>query len=131
MPTRRTLLSALASATITLPLLSTAARAADTLKRGSFTGASNHVTTGTGGLITEGGKTYVSLADDFFFDGAPDPKVALGNDGYDASTLLAPLKANTGAQSYELPEGLDPANYNEIWIWCERFNVPLGVAKLN
>ena len=26
--------------------------------------------------------------------------------------------------------GINPDDYNEVWIWCERFNVPLGVAKL-
>ncbi|MCB1403372.1 MAG: DM13 domain-containing protein, partial [Rhodobacteraceae bacterium] len=67
---------------------------------------------------------------DFAFDGAPDPKVALGQDGYRKDTLLGPLRSETGAQSYALPEGLDPAAYNEIWIWCERFDVPLGVATL-
>ena len=88
------------------------------------------MTTGTGSIFRSEGKWFVSLASDFFFDGAPDPKVALGNDGYDPGTVLSPLKTNTGAQSYEIPATLDVANYNEIWIWCERFNVPLGVARL-
>ncbi|MEM6357469.1 MAG: hypothetical protein AAF844_17545 [Pseudomonadota bacterium] len=26
--------------------------------------------------------------------------------------------------------GLDIGNYTEVWIWCEQFSVPLGVAKL-
>ncbi|MEM9012189.1 MAG: DM13 domain-containing protein [Pseudomonadota bacterium] len=97
---------------------------------GSFAGESGHVTTGTGSLIQADGKWYISLADDFVFDGAPDPKVALGNDGYDADTLLEPLKANAGAQVYEIPATIDPTQYNEIWIWCEQFSVPLGVASL-
>ncbi len=94
---------------------------------GTFTGASNHVTTGTAEIAGN----QVNLLDDFTFDGAPDPKVALGNDGYDPATLMGALRSNTGAQSYAIPAGIDPANYNEVWIWCERFNVPLGVAKLN
>lgn len=98
--------------------------------RGSFAGRSNHVTTGHARIVFAGGKVKVELEDDFTFDGAPDPKVALGNNGYDASTILGKLASNSGQQAYPLKPGLDIANYNEVWIWCERFNVPLGVAKL-
>lgn len=93
---------------------------------GTFQGASNHVTTGTAEIAD--GK--VNLLADFTFDGAPDPKVALGRDGYDANTLMGPLTSNSGASSYQIPAGIDASQYNEVWIWCERFNVPLGVAKL-
>ncbi|GIT91435.1 hypothetical protein JANAI62_18920 [Jannaschia pagri] len=93
---------------------------------GSFTGASNHVTTGTAEIAGN----QVNLLADFTFDGAPDPKVALGRNGYDPSTLMGPLTSDTGASSYTIPAGINPSQYNEVWIWCERFNVPLGVAKL-
>lgn len=98
---------------------------------GEFTGASGHVTSGRAEVAVEGGKTVVHLLDDFNFDGAPDPKVALGHDGFDSSTLLGKLKSNSGKQSYEVPAGIDASKMNEVWIWCEKFNVPLGVAKLH
>ncbi|MGR3502154.1 DM13 domain-containing protein [Pseudaestuariivita sp.] len=98
---------------------------------GTFTGASNHVTRGRAELVKEGSTYTVHLLDDFVFDGAPDPKVALGRDGYDASTLMGLLKKNRGASSYKVPAGINADDYNEVWIWCERFNVPLGVAKLS
>lgn len=95
---------------------------------GNFKGLSNHVTTGTAELAADG----VQLLDDFFFDGAPDPKVALGKDGtYDPATLMGPLSSNSGASKYALPAGINPDDYNEVWIWCERFNVPLGVASVS
>ncbi len=25
---------------------------------------------------------------------------------------------------------IDPTSYNEFWVWCEKFSVPLGVARL-
>lgn len=93
---------------------------------GTFTGKSNHITTGTAEIAGN----QVNLLDDFTFDGAPDPKVALGKDGYDSKTLMGLLKSNNGKSSYTIPAGIDPADYNEVWIWCEQFNVPLGVAKL-
>ena len=40
------------------------------------------------------------------------------------------MKSDTGASSYTIPEGFDPATFNEVWIWCEKFNVPLGVARI-
>ncbi len=99
-------------------------------RSGAFTGESRHETSGTGEIVILDGTATVRLASDFAFDGAPDPKVALGRDGYDPSTILGPLASNTGAQDYRVPEGIDASAYNEIWIWCERFDVPLGVARL-
>ena len=127
MLTRRTLLVSAAAGAALAPSVGFAGGHG---RVGSFTGASNHVTSGRAEVVTEGGKTYVDLLDDFFFDGAPDPKVALGNNGYDSNTLMGKLRKNTGSQRYEVPAGIDASQYNEVWIWCERFNVPLGVAKL-
>lgn len=93
---------------------------------GKFKGASNHVTTGRVEVL----KGSVELMSDFSFDGAPDPKVAFGKDGYDKTTLMGPLTNSSGASSYQIPAGINPNDYNEVWIWCEKFNVPLGVAKL-
>ncbi len=98
---------------------------------GEFKGLSNHTTTGRAELVKSGKGGVVELLSDFTFDGAPDPKVALGKDGkYDPATLSGKLTSNTGASSYKLPAGIDPDDYNEVWIWCEKFNVPLGVAEL-
>ncbi|MEL6219703.1 MAG: DM13 domain-containing protein [Pseudomonadota bacterium] len=98
--------------------------------RGVFTGKSNHVTNGHARVVRTGGQWVIELEDDFFFDGAPDPKVALGRDGFDANAILSPLRTNSGRQAYALKSGLDIGQYNEIWIWCEKFSVPLGVAPL-
>ena len=121
MQTRRTFLISAAA------LAASPALAGGHGRLGTFVGESNHVTTGTAEIAGD----TITLLDDFTFDGAPDPKVALGRDGYDASTLMGALKSNNGKQSYTVPAGINTADYNEVWIWCERFNVPLGVAKLN
>jgi len=94
---------------------------------GTFTGKSRHETTGG---VEIAGRT-VTLLDDFTFDGAPDPKVALGKNGFRKQWILAPLASNAGKQSYEIPADIDVDSVNEVWIWCEKFNVPLGVAKIN
>ena len=103
------------------------ASAGDVIAKGSFVGASDHVTTG-GVHVTA---NSVNLLDDFSLDGAPDPKVGFGKDGvFDPDTTLDALQSNTGAQSYEVPDSVDPGAYNEVYIWCEQFSVPLGVAEL-
>lgn len=98
---------------------------------GTFTGKSNHVTTGHASVARVHGQWVVILEDDFHFDGAPDPHVALGSNGYRADARLALLSSNDGQQVYAIPAGLDVADFNEIWIWCVQFAVPLGEAKLD
>jgi len=103
-----------------------------TVAKGTFTGASNHITTGLVEVVKNAdGSHTVILADNFSLDGAPDPRVGFGNDGkYDKATGMGLLKSNTGYQTFTVPAGVDPADYNEVYIWCLKFNVPLGVASL-
>jgi len=58
-------------------------------------------------------------------------KLGFGKNGYNASSQFSALMAKTGAQIYVLPAKIKPTSYNEVWVWCEKHNVPLGVAKLN
>ena len=108
---------------------SEAANATRTAK-GTFVGKSNHITTGGASIGRIGKQWVVILEDDFSFDGAPDPHVALGSNGYRKDASLALLSSNSGKQVYAIPANLDVADFNEIWIWCDKFTVPLGVAKL-
>ncbi len=98
---------------------------------GTFTGESNHVTTGAVRVVRlADGSHAVELGSDFFHDGAPDPVVGFGADGYVAASKLGPLAALTGRQIYPVPAGLDVTDFNQVYIWCERFSVPLGSASL-
>lgn len=97
---------------------------------GTFKGASNHKTTGSVSIKKQGGGWVLVLGDDFTFDGAPDPKWAFGNNGVDKDTIFTPLAKNNGAQTYKIPANIDPSKYKEVILYCEKFSVPLGVAKL-
>lgn len=44
---------------------------------------------------------------------------------------LGPLKANQGNQNYDLPASTDLSKYDVVVIYCERFNVVFGIAKLD
>ena len=102
-----------------------------TLASGSFEGRSDHVVTGGVTIVESGGTFFVNLAEDFSLDEAPAPRVGLGMDGYKKETSAGALKGKTGASSYELPAGVNPKDFNEVYIWCDKFDVPLGVAKLS
>jgi hypothetical protein len=98
---------------------------------GTFTGAEGHETSGSVGVYRTEAGWVVGLGADFSLDGAPDPIVGFGSGGtYDPASKLGPLQSNTGAQVYALPEGVDVGDYLQVYIWCEEFAIPLGVADL-
>lgn len=107
------------------------APAGETVASGAFEGQSDHVTTGSVAIKKAEDGYYVELAEDFSLDGAPDPKLGFGNPDFMAETLFSELRSKDGFQSYKLPDGFDPTAYSTIYVWCEQFSVPLGVATLN
>lgn len=113
-------------------LLTASAEAADkVLRRGSFVGQSRHATSGEVRIVERAGKVFVILGKNFSHDGAPDPKVAFGKNGFVKGTIIGKLKSLSGEQTYEVPASLDARFFNQVYIWCEQFAVPLGVASLD
>ena len=100
------------------------------LASGKFRGKSGHAVSGGVKVVKTTDGIRVVLEPDFRFDGAPDPKLGFGKNGYVKSTQFSALKSNSGEQTYKLPASLDPAAYGEFWIWCQRYSVPLGFATL-
>ena len=100
---------------------------------GAFTGASDHITTGGIQIIkTANGGAVVILDSDFSLDGAPDPRVGFGVDGaYKDASDLGELISKDGIQVYIVPPSVNVDDFNEVYIWCRKFSVPLGVASLN
>ena len=98
---------------------------------GSFTGASGHKTSGQVEVVKTADGWEVHLKDDFTFDGAPDPRVGFGASGkFAPKTDFEPLQSKAGAQVYKVPANVDPAAYDEVYIWCRQYSVPLGVARI-
>jgi len=101
------------------------------LASGVFSGRSDHITTGQ--VTLEKTKTgyQLNFAADFSLDGAPDPVVAIGNnETFQVANKLGALKHKTGSQTYALPASFSPGQFAEVYVWCEKFSVPLGVATL-
>ena len=103
----------------------------DIITTGEFSGLSDHVTTGRVTIRKDNGAHYVVLEKDFSLDGAPDPTLGFGNGDYLIETQFSALKNKDGYQTYKLPAELDPTQFSQIYVWCEEFSVPLGVASIN
>lgn len=103
-----------------------------TIASGTFSGRSDHITSGKASIVkTQSGYELV-LAENFSLDGAPDPIVGFGNnDKFEIATKVSKLTSKTGTQTYQLPASFTPGEFNQVFIFCEKFNVPLGVANLN
>ena len=98
---------------------------------GTFTGKSDHETRGTVRIVQTEEGYELRLGDDFYLDGAPTPVLGFGVNGeYVHATQFADLDRKRGSQSYKLPADFNPANVTEVFVWCERFDIPLGVARL-
>jgi len=111
--------------------LATSAFAHDDSRTGEFTGKSDHVTSGSVTVTKHASGYKVELGPKFFLDGAPDPKVGFGINGeYVEGTLIGVLESTTGAQTYSVPAHLNASAFTEVFIWCEKFSVPLGVATI-
>lgn len=111
--------------------IATTARAADmVIASGTFQGKNGHLASGGVSVVKTAGGIAVVLRDDFKFDGAPDPKLGFGKGGYFKSTRFSALKSNEGGQRYNIPARIKAAAYTEVWIWCQKYAVPLGLAKL-
>ena len=98
---------------------------------GTFTGLSKHVTKGGVEVVKTAEGWEIHLKDTFWFDGAPDPRVGFGRNGkFVDPTDFEPLRADSGAQVYKVPATINPEDYDEVYIWCRKYSVPLGVAKI-
>lgn len=108
------------------------AHAGELLVSGTFAGQSDHVTTGKVTIEKEGDRTVVILHDNFSLDGAPSPTLGFSKDGsFDEKTEFTKLESLNGEQRYEVPASILVSGYDALTVWCGKFSIPLGSAKLN
>lgn len=112
--------------------------AGQTLYAGQWTKKSFKVS-GDWSIVEKDGKTYIKLSSDFRTRNAPDLKIFLsplaasqtnGDNATDGSILVAPLTSNSGEQTYEIPEGVDLANFKSVLIHCEQYSKLWSAADL-
>lgn len=130
---KKALLNIAGIALATMVVMAPMSASADSVAaKGSFTGASDHITTGGVSIVkTANGGAVVILDSNFSLDGAPDPRVGFGKDGkYIDASDLGELTQKEGLQVYIVPASVNVDDFNEVYIWCKKFAVPLGVASI-
>jgi Electron transfer DM13 len=100
-----------------------------------------HPTSGRASIYqTPDGKRNLRLTD-FMTSNGPDVHVLLvpSTDedlkldfvkGGLTSVELGPMRANQGDQNYDVPDSADLSRYDAVVIYCVRFHVVFGLAKL-
>lgn len=74
---------------------------------------------------------YKLTLSDIKVDKVPDGYVYLTKNGDRMhAVVLGALKQFSGTVSYELPADVNPDDYDTLLIWCKKFNVEIGRAKL-
>lgn len=99
---------------------------------GTFQGAGDgfHNAEGLARIIA-GNEGKILRLEDFKATNGPDLYVYLSSDASAGEYVsLGRLKANTGNQNYEIPEGTDLSKYGTVLIWCQQFSVLFGSAEL-
>lgn len=94
---------------------------------GSFE-AREHAGEGMVTVGTVGGTPTVHFGDDFATDNGPDLYAAVIVDG--ERVELEALAGNVGSQTYEVPDGVDPATIETVQVWCKRFDVVFTEATV-
>lgn len=112
--------------------------------KGSFRQAEAPVSGGFK-IRTEGGRRILELSRDFRTnDMAPDLKIVFSPSATPLAmskppayplkpgsyTILAPLKASSGGQSYVIPASIDLSRQGSVLIWCQKFNATMAWAPL-
>jgi hypothetical protein len=102
--------------------------------RGTFE-ALSHPGEGTATLVATGESGVKLTLTDFATDNGPDVRVYLsrGTDAEGRGTSfvdLGALKGNKGDQQYDLPDGVDPSEFDAVVLWCRAFDVGFTQARL-
>ena len=90
-------------------------------------------------IVQRGEQTFIVFSDDFRAASGPDLKVFLSPTAYgdvtgttavNGSINIGELKATRGGQEYEIPAGVNLADFQSVLIHCEEFAVLWGGSDL-
>ncbi len=131
---------------LTQPTSLTAQASGSTLVKSGTFASGEHPTEGTVRIVTENGKNFLELAQNFkTSELGPDLHVILHrSDNVLGSTtppaypiqegdylVLGALQQFTGAQRYAIADDVNLADYQSAGIWCRKFNATFGAARLS
>ena len=109
-----------------LAIFAVAHSAAYAAQSGKFKGMSRYSVKGTATVSMANGKTTIKLSGDFKSSSGPDLYIYVGNGS--PTKRIAKLKRFNGAQTYTF-NGTAPIS--SVHVYCKRFSVGFGTARLN
>ena len=111
---------------------------AKTLYSGQWTKKTNKIA-GNWSIVEKGGKRYVVLDSKFKTSNAPDLKIILSptaikdlksKNAMQKAKIVSLLKSNKGAQTFEIPKGIDLTKFKSVAIHCEKYTKLWGGSAL-
>jgi len=90
-------------------------------------------------VVQRGDKTFIVFGDDFRAANGPDLKIFLspktvsdvtGKTAINGALNIGELKATKGTQEYEVPAGVNLADYSSVLVHCEAYSVLWGGGDL-
>lgn len=115
-----------------------ASRVGTVVKSGSFVTA-EHNTRGMARIITENGKNFLELDQNFKTDNGPDlfvilhrqEKLSISGLKKQDYVTLGTLQKVSGEQRYAIPDSVKIADFASTAIWCRLFNTTFGYAAFS
>ena len=93
-------------------------------------GTAGHPASGSARIVTAEGKTYLRY-ENFKTINGPDLYVYLAKDlNAKEFVSLGKVKATEGNINYEIPQGVNPAEYPYVMTWCKQFGVLFNYAEI-
>lgn len=94
-------------------------------------GTTGHPASGTVRIVKADEKTYIRY-ENFKTINGPDLYIYLAKD-LDAKEYvnLGTLRATEGNVNYEIPQSVNPAEYQYVMVWCKQFGILFNYAKIN
>ena len=90
-------------------------------------------------VVQRGDKTFIVFGDDFRAANGPDLKIFLspqtvsdvtGKTAVNGAINIGELKSTKGVQEYEVPAGVNLADFNSVLVHCEAYSVLWGGGDL-
>ena len=93
-------------------------------------GTTGHPASGTARVIEVDGKSYIRY-ENFKTINGPDLYIYLAKD-LDAKEYvnLGTLRATEGNVNYEIPQSVNPREYQYVMVWCKQFGVLFNYAEI-
>lgn len=98
-------------------------------RTGSLMGRAGYRIMGNFTVSINDEKTILTIINAQIDNTAPGPVYYLGNSKSSIANALRLGVANSGDQTYELPENITITTYDLLIVWCDPFNVLLGYGE--